>query len=165
MNAAHCNELIRFLKDKGLTSVAARFSEQMGMELIADLEMLKEEDLDDPDFSFLRQWHRQNLMLLIQDSIARVLSIKDTLSESYLSGANTESDRGYSSESGDEEDVVVATKHPGTPEEFQEHMKGFISDFLDYLWLIEASIDEATETLVLLQAFPTVDGHFVCTCG
>ena len=40
----------------------------------------------------------------------------------------------------------MAVKHPGNPEEFQEHMKGLISDFLDYLWLIEADTDEATET-------------------
>jgi len=54
LNAAHCNELIRFLKDEGLISVAARFSEQMGMELISNLQDLHEEDLDDPEFSFLR---------------------------------------------------------------------------------------------------------------
>ena len=146
LNAAHCNELIRFLQGKGLTSVAQQFSEHMGMELMADLARLREEDLDDPEFSFLRRWQREKLMELVRDSTAHALSVKDTPSDSYLSGADTESDRGYSSESVDDEDVLVAVKHPRNPEEFQEHMKGFISDFLDYLWLIAVEIDETTET-------------------
>jgi hypothetical protein len=121
LNVAHCNELIRFLKDEGLTSVAARFREEMGMALISNLKSLHEENLDDPEFSFLRQWHKRRLMELVRDSTAHAPSIKNSHNDSTLSSADTESDRGYSSESGDEEDIVMAAKHPGNPEEFQEH--------------------------------------------
>jgi hypothetical protein len=61
-----CNELVRFLKGKGLSAIAARFSEVMGMELVEDLERLQAEDLDDPEFSFLRRWHKQKLIELVQ---------------------------------------------------------------------------------------------------
>ena len=60
-------------------------------------------------------------MKLVRDSIARSLSIKNSHNDSTLSGADTESERGYSSESDDKEDIVVAAKHSGNPEEFQEH--------------------------------------------
>ena len=118
----------------------------MGLESIADLGFLQEADLDDPEVSFLRRWQKQKLMELIRVSTARALSVKGIDDDSSLSGADTESDRGYSTESGNEEDVVVAAKHPGNPEEFQERMKGYVSDFLNYLWLIEVGVDEVTET-------------------
>jgi len=60
-----CNELVRFLKDKGLSTIAAKFSRTIGMELVEDLGMLQTEDLEGPDFSFLRRWHKQKLVKLI----------------------------------------------------------------------------------------------------
>jgi len=64
LNVAQCNELIRFLQGDCLTSVERQFSEHMGMKLMADLARLREENLDDPEFSFLRRWHREKLMRL-----------------------------------------------------------------------------------------------------
>ena len=144
-----CNELIRFLRDKGLRAIAAKFSEEMGMELVEDLMLLKQEDLDDPDFKFLRRWHKKRLLELARDCTAHALSLT-ALNDSDLSEADTAS-RGADtdSESGDDSYFeMVACKHEGDHEDFQRHMRAFIREFLGYLWITESSIDEGTETFL-----------------
>jgi len=42
----------------------------------------------------------------------------------------------------------VATKHSGNPEEFHEYMQRFILDFVEYLWIIEDTIDPVTQTFM-----------------
>jgi hypothetical protein len=90
-----CNELVRFLKSKGLSAIAARFSEVMGMSLIDQFKQLQAEDLDDPDLSFLKRWHKQDLMKLVQQITAASVSVRDSgLNDSDLSGADTASEGG-----------------------------------------------------------------------
>jgi hypothetical protein len=76
-----CNELVRFLKGKGLSAIAPRFSEVMGMDLVEDLKRLQAEDLDYPEFSFLRRWHKQALMELAQKIAAASASLRATEDE------------------------------------------------------------------------------------
>jgi hypothetical protein len=130
-----CNELVRFLKGKGLSAIAARFSEVMGIELVHHFGKLQAEDLEDPDLSFMKRWQKQELMELVQGITAVSASLRDSsLDDSIRSGADTVSDGGdTTSESGDDADLSVDTvlaKHPGNPAGFQEHMSGFICDFL-----------------------------------
>ena len=133
-----CNELVRFLKDKGLSAIAARFSEAMGMELVEDLRMLQTEDLDDPDLSFLKRWQKEKLLVLARNITARSASLRDSmLNDSGLSAADTASERSdTASEGGDDIDLTFDTvliRHPDNPADFQEHMTGFVSGFLAYM--------------------------------
>jgi hypothetical protein len=59
-----CNELVGFLKTKGLRSIAAKFSEGMGMELVEDLKRLQARDLEDADVAFLKRWQKEKLLEL-----------------------------------------------------------------------------------------------------
>ena len=61
-----CNELVRFLKGKGLSAIAPRFSEVMGIELVHHFGKLQAEDFDDPELSFLKRWKKQELIELVQ---------------------------------------------------------------------------------------------------
>jgi hypothetical protein len=70
-----CNELVRFLKGKGLSAIAARFSEVTGIELVEDLEMLQAEDLE--GHSFLTRFHKQKLMKLALSKTAASASLRD----------------------------------------------------------------------------------------
>jgi len=64
---------------------------------------------------------------------------------SYFSGADTVSGCSLTFESEDDTDCeVVATKHSGNPEEFQEHVLGFLGDFLEYM--ADAEPEKVTET-------------------
>ena len=89
-----CNELVRFLKDKGLSAIAVRFSETMGMELVEDLGRLQAADLDHPDLSFLWQWQRAKLLELVQSIPAGSARLRDNsldASDLDLSGAEAPS--------------------------------------------------------------------------
>jgi len=146
-----CNELVRFLKHKRLSAIAARFSEVMGMELVLHFGKLQAEDLDDPDLSFLKRWQKQELMELVQGITTGSASLRDRgIDDRVLSGANTASEVVETApESGDDAESAVdaaVAKHPGNPEDFQEYMKGFIQDFVDYLCIIPDIVDEDTET-------------------
>jgi len=63
------NELVRFLRSKGLAKVAVRFSQEMGMVSVTDLLRMREEDLDDPRFSFLRGWHKEKLREVVRQLV------------------------------------------------------------------------------------------------
>jgi hypothetical protein len=147
-----CNELVCFLKGKGLSAIAARFSEVMGMELVEDLGRVQSEDLEGPDFSFLRRWHKEKLIELVQRITAASVSLRDSgLDDNFLSSADTASEGGdTASESGDDTDFIfdaTLAKHPGNPEDFQECMKGFITDLLEVMSL--GAPDGATEVFSL----------------
>jgi len=145
-----CSELISFLRSQGLTCLAEQFSQVTGMELKSQLRFLQEEDFDDPDFAFLKPCHKRQLIELVRDSTAHSLSpvFRD---DSDLSVAATDSVAGDTdSESGDDAGDIVDTvvaKHPGNPEDFQEHMKGFITDLLEYMSL--AAPDEASQVFTV----------------
>jgi len=147
-----CNELVRFLNSKGLSAIAARFSDVMGMQWVRHFEKLQAEDLDDPDLSFLKRWQKQELIVLVQGITARSASLRDSgLDDSILSGADTASEGGdTASERGDDEDSyfdATLAKHPGNPEDFQEHMKGFITDLLEYMSL--GAPDDASQVFTV----------------
>jgi hypothetical protein len=90
-----CNELVRFLKGKGLGAIAARFSDVMGMQWVRHFEKLQAEDLDDPDLSFLKRWQKQALIVLVQGITARSASLRDSgLDDSILTGVDTASEGG-----------------------------------------------------------------------
>ena len=141
-------ELVRFLKDKGLSAIAARFSEAMGMELVEHFGKLQIEDLDDPDLKFLKPWQKKTLVELVRDITARSASLRDSdLNASDLSGADTASEGGdTASESGDDGAMFEAAlaKHQGNSARFQEHMQGFIRDFSSFM--SETAPETATET-------------------
>ena len=44
--------------------------------------------------------------------------------------------------------------YPGNPEHFQEHMKGLIQGFSEFLWLIPAAVDVDTETFSACPGLP-----------
>jgi ankyrin repeat protein len=154
-----CNKLVRFLKDRGLSAIAARFSEVMGIELVHHFGKLQAEDLDDSDLSFLKRWQKQVLMELVQNITAGSASLRDSgLDDSFLSGADTASEASKTaSELVDDEEFfyeAALAKHPGDPEDFREHMKGFIQGFLDHLWLVPGELDEKTETFTVCPGLP-----------
>jgi tetratricopeptide (TPR) repeat protein len=85
-----CNELVRFLKCEGLSSFAARFSDVIGIELVEILGKVQAEDLEGPDFSFLRPWHKQKLMELVQLTTAASAGLRDSgLADTDLADANS----------------------------------------------------------------------------
>ena len=91
-----CNELVRFLNGKGLSAIAARFSDVMGLKLVRHFEKLQAEDLDDPDLSFLKRWQKQELIELVQGITAGSASLRgsDLNASDVLSGADTASEAG-----------------------------------------------------------------------
>eukprot|EP00802_Teleaulax_amphioxeia_P010990 Tamp_11020.p1 GENE.Tamp_11020~~Tamp_11020.p1 ORF type:complete len:399 (+),score=82.99 Tamp_11020:275-1471(+) len=128
------NELVAFLRSQGLSAIAKQFSEQMGMELAEDLSELVKEDLD--DLTFLKRWQKQKLIKLAMNFTAHTLSVShSSVDEGDLSGADTASEgNGNASDCElDFEEEVVAFRHPGQPEDFREHMQGFMEDFLDLM--------------------------------
>ena len=139
---SECNELIAFLTSKGLTAIAARFAQEMRLEFVQDFESLQKEDFDDPGLSFLKRWERSKLMRLAVEATAHVLSPD----ESTLSGADTASEGGDSESECDDNShsEVVAIKHLGDLSNFQEHMRGFVHDFLEFMTLTEP--DRGTES-------------------
>jgi hypothetical protein len=105
-----CKELVRFLKEKGLGSIAAKFSEAMGVDLVENLVGLTMEDLNDPTFGLsLTGMQKKSLLRLAQDITARSASLRSSdLNDSDVSGAETASEasktaseRGTASEGGD----------------------------------------------------------------
>ena len=143
-----CNELVRFLKGKGLSAIAPRFSEVMGIELVHHFGKLQAEDFDDPELSFLKRWQKQELIELVQGITAGSASLRDSsLDDNIRSAADTASEGDdTASESADDADSsvdAVLAKHPGNPEDFQTHMKGFITDLLEVMSL--GAPDGATE--------------------
>jgi hypothetical protein len=70
--------LVRFLKDKGLSAIAARFSDLMGIELVDHFGKMQAEDFDDPELSFLRRWQKQVLIELAQSIAAVSASLRDS---------------------------------------------------------------------------------------
>jgi hypothetical protein len=154
------NELVRFLKGKGLSAIAARFSEAIGVESVTALGMLVAEDLEDPDLSFLKPWQKRLLMRLAQDITAKATTaagdsgLDGSIDAVWGDGGDTaagDTDSESGDDAGDIFDTVVA-KHPGNPKDFQEHMKGFITDLLEYMSL--AAPDEASQVFTV-----PVSGH------
>ena len=72
-----CNELVRFLKGKGLGSIALQFSETLGIENIENLKDVMKEDLDDPCCSFLKPAQKRILLQLVAEIIAHAPSLRD----------------------------------------------------------------------------------------
>ena len=93
---------------KGLSAIAAQFSEAMGMELVEDLGRLHAEDLEDSDMTFLRRWQKEKLMELVQNIIAGSASMRESLDDSDLSDADTASVGGEMSDIQDDLPVIVA---------------------------------------------------------
>eukprot|EP00802_Teleaulax_amphioxeia_P006502 Tamp_06506.p1 GENE.Tamp_06506~~Tamp_06506.p1 ORF type:complete len:693 (-),score=91.17 Tamp_06506:100-2178(-) len=120
-----CSESVAFLRSQGLTAIAERFSEHTGKELKAQLRMLREEDSD------LRPWHKRQLIELVRDSTAHTLSLtQSSLRGNDLSGADTASEGGEAAADNGGEEEAVTARHSGNPADFQEHMHGFLMDFL-----------------------------------
>jgi len=67
------NDLVRFLENEGLGSVAIRFSEEMGMDSKKDLAHLQPEDLDDPQFCFLHRWQKEKLLFAAHLVVCQIL--------------------------------------------------------------------------------------------
>jgi Leucine-rich repeat (LRR) protein len=153
------NELVKFLTAEGLNSSAVQVSRALDMVLVKDLRFLKKEYLDDPDLYFLKRWQKEKLMELVQNITAGSASLRDSgLNDSDLSGNDTASEGGDTAAESDDKadgsfDAALA-KHPGNPEDFQEHMKGFIQGFLDHLWLVPGALDEKTETFTVCPGLP-----------
>jgi hypothetical protein len=76
---------VRFLKDKGLGSIALEVSEALGVDKIDNLKDLIKEDLEDPRCAFLKPIHKRTLLRLAAESIARAQSLRDD----QLSSAET----------------------------------------------------------------------------
>ena len=64
-SAEDCKDLIRFLKTKGLSDIAFKFSKQMRMSKVEDFMLLDVEVLGDPDLSFLKGWEKKKLIKLV----------------------------------------------------------------------------------------------------
>ena len=130
------NELIHFLNNQGLQSIAVEFCDAMGgMTLLEDFKSLRKEDFNETDLNFLKPWQKRKILRLAAGSTALAISSRDDYgSDSAHSEASTENSVDGGSEAEDEPThTVVAIKHPGDPEDFQGHMSGFIHDFLDYM--------------------------------
>ena len=82
-------------KSKGLSAIAARFSEVMSMTLVDQFKKLHAEDLDDLDLSFLKRWQKRDLLELVQQITAASASLFDSgFNDSCLSGADTAGEGG-----------------------------------------------------------------------
>jgi hypothetical protein len=148
-----CNELVRFLKFKGLGSIAPQLSEALGVENIENLQELMKEDLEDPCCAFLKPMQKRILLKLAAESIAHAQSLRDdqlSSAETGSQGSVATSEAESSDESGDEQSSsfdAVSAKHLGNPADFQEHISGFIRGFRDYI------SDSAPETATELFHF------------
>jgi hypothetical protein len=69
--------LVRFLKDKGLGSIAPQLSEALGVEKIENLQELMKEDLEDPCCAFLKPMQKRILLKLAAECIAHAQSLRD----------------------------------------------------------------------------------------
>jgi hypothetical protein len=134
-----CNELVRFLKDKGLSSIAPQFSKVLGIDKIENLKDLIKEDLEDPCCAFLKPIHKRTLLRVAAESIAHVQSLRDddlSSAETGSQGSVATSEAESSDESGDDQSSsfdAVSAKHLGNPADFQKHISGFIRDFQNYM--------------------------------
>ncbi len=81
-----CNELVRFLKAKGLGSIALKVSEALGVENIENLKDLRTEDLEDPCFAFLKPMQKRILLKLAAESIAHAQFLRDDTSKYLFPG-------------------------------------------------------------------------------
>jgi hypothetical protein len=165
--SSDCNELVVFLKSKGLGDIAEKFSKQTGMNLVKSLGWIREDDFEQSDLSFLKPWHKRQLIQLVRDSTAHCVSVTSfsTVTSFFKDAINSDSDHSRddtaterydtTSESGEDSDFAsdaVLMKHPGNPADFQEHMGGFIADFLEYM--SQSAPETATETFHV----PLADG-------
>jgi hypothetical protein len=132
-----CNELVSFLKDEGLGSIAPQLSEVLGVEKIKNLRELIKEDLEDPCCAFLKPMQIRTLLRLAAESIAHAQSLRDdqlSSAETVRQGSVATYEAESSDESGDEKSSsfdAVSAKHLGNPADFQKHISGFIRDFRD----------------------------------
>ena len=101
-----CNELVRFLKDKGLSSIAPQFSEVLGIDKIENLKDLIKEDLMDPCCAFLKPIHKRTLLRNAAECIAVSQSLRDdqlSSAETGSQGSVATSEAESSDESGDQQ--------------------------------------------------------------
>ena len=143
VDARNYNELMRFLDDQGLQSIAEKFCVAMGgMELLEDFKSLKEEDFNDTNLHFLQPWQKRKLLGLTARSTALAVSSRDGYDSDSLSCSAVD---GFSVDGGSDGGEVVAMKYRGDHENFQRHMGGFIHDFLGYM-TVDATADPEWET-------------------
>lgn len=143
-------ELINFLKSEGLGRIAQKICDKLEIERKDDLIQVTQNDINGLNLQDWQQTRLSECIQLVKVAVAGSLTLLNSdLNDSDISGADTASEGAdVSSDSGDDMDFdyeAVAVKHPGNPKDFQEHMKSFIGDFLNHLWLFEDSIDEATQ--------------------
>jgi len=133
---------VTFLKGRGLKLIAERHQSELFLEEVIDLQDVKRQRLD--KLEWLEDVPTEKLLRLCQEVNARAHSFSsphnddgqellspantqhDDLDSSYLSGADTN----FDSDSEDRSSVVLATRNTGERDDFQQHMKGFIHDFL-----------------------------------
>ncbi len=121
---SNCNEFVRFLKDKGLSSIAPRFSEAMGIDKIENLKDLMKEDLEDPCRAFLKPIHKIPLLRVAAEHIAHAQSLRDddlSSAETGSQGSVATSETERSDENGDEQSSsfdAVSAKHLGNSADF-----------------------------------------------
>ena len=139
-------ELIGFLESEGLRKIAPKICDKLEIERKIDLKDVTPKDISGLNLQDWQQKRLSNCIQLVKEAVAGAVTLrKGDLDDMDLFGADTASDEaGVSSESGDDYEVV-AVKHPGNPKDFQEHMQGFMEDFLNHLWLFEDLIDEETD--------------------
>ena len=146
-SAEDCNDLIRFLKTKGLSDIAFKFSKQMRMSKVEDFMSLDVEDLEDPDLSFLKGWEKKKLIKLVAAGTAHSFSpgCKDQSNVKVDPNATTDSSTDFSGaeteDTDSDDDVALAVRNLGNLDDLVAHLKGFMGELIGEAKLREMGND------------------------
>ena len=142
-----------FLKRHGLKRVAEQLSDELGLEEESDLQYVTKQRLERLDW--LKDVPKEKLLKLCMRITADYMSPPggDEGGETTLSQASTPpgltkcSGSASDDAAGSDADltpVVVVTRNVGDCDDFQEHMRGLLQDFCDYLETSEADAEWET---------------------
>jgi len=164
------DQVVTFLRENGFSEIAKQLQSELGLEEVTDIWLIKSKDLK--KFEWLKAVPKRKLLKLVKEVIAAAHSVSSprndnrqevrspantqngNLDVSNLSGADTFSESGFTTGSEDDtifEDEVVAVKHSGNPEEFQEHVKCLLVDLTKFLQTLRPSgLADGTWTYCML---------------
>jgi len=130
-SAEDCNELIDFLKTEGLPLIAAKFCYLMRMQKLIDFMNLEEEDWEEKDLSFLRNWEKKKLIRLVAGCTAHSLSGNEGQSDVPIISETPTQRSTYTCEKKDSDnEVAVAVKNLGNLDDLVSHLRLFIGELM-----------------------------------
>jgi hypothetical protein len=138
-NVTSQHEIVAYLKRRGLSRIAERVCEDLGLEEIDDLKRVELEEIG--QLEWLKPPQKKKLLELVREETARLM----TLDDNDHSGI-------YPEYVPDGEDFLIAARNIHDCAEFQEHMRRFIQDFQQWKWLVEMNPEQGTYDIALGDA-------------